>query len=193
VALILGSVAALLVAAPVLLIIWRLYLPVLDEHLGVFTRRDLRLFLTHSIGETTVGAVIEARAGAVTWRATHRDWLSETDLEGTTRDGTSSRWTVTHWPPRPWLPRLGVYITPTNRSAGALVPELIPRDVAVEALPIQAYRPGAIYDLAEPLKAREWLEPYLRRMVPDLFRKLDERVESRRGPTNSGASAAVTE
>jgi hypothetical protein len=180
---VLASLAVGALAMPVLLIAWRIYAPVLDERLGIFTGRDLRLFLAQDVSGMTVGATIHARAGAIAWRASHRDWLSETDLEGTTAQGSLCCWTVTHWPPRPWLPRQDVYVTPTNRAAAALIPELVPGRLKPTALPEQACRPGAIYDLVEPQKAHEWLEPHLRRMLSEFFKQHDEQIESGRGRT----------
>jgi hypothetical protein len=89
------------------------------------------------------------------WAAQHegRVWTSVVKAE--LRDETFC-WEVSSAPPRPWLPP-GIYITPLNRRAAELVPELLPRGVTdLRFVPISHYASGVIYDIAQPDKAREW-------------------------------------
>ena len=164
VAIIGGAVGMILLALVALL-----YLPVLDNRLGILTGRDLRAFRALMVGGSAVDLLIVERAGLVTWRASHRDLLSETDIEGTTSDGVRYCWTVSHRRPRPWLPPEKVYFTPTNRHAAMLIPELAPPGLRANWLSEQPYRPGAVYDEANPEEARRWFEPFLKKRFPDLF------------------------
>ena len=144
-------------------------LPVLDERVGFFTARDLKRFLTHEVGGSTVAALVASRGNADTWRTTHREWIDETDIECLAGGGTRCSWTLSHRSPRPWLARQDYYVTPTNSHAARLVPELLPGNLKADVFAEQSWRPGVTYDLAEPAKSREWLEPFLRKKFPHLF------------------------
>jgi hypothetical protein len=146
-----------------------LYLPALDERLGFFTGRDLRRFLAHEVGDATVATLVASRGGAAVWRATHRHWIDETDIECRLEGGVRCSWTVSHSPPRPWLARQTYYVTPTNRRAARLIPELLPGNLTPGVFAEQSWGSGVAYDMAEPTRAREWLEPFLRKKLPQLY------------------------
>jgi hypothetical protein len=165
IAIILGGI----VLAAVLAVLALMYLPALDERLGFFTGRDLRRFLDHEVGGATVATLVASRGGAAVWRATHRDWIDETEIECTLEGGVRCCWTFSHGPPRPWLVRQSYYVTPTNRHAARLIPELLPGNLKPGVFAEQPWGSGVAYDMAEPTKAREWLEPFLRKKLPQLF------------------------
>jgi hypothetical protein len=61
--------------------------------------------------------------------------------------------------------KAGLYVTPLNRAAAAVLPEVLPAGfVDQRQIPLSRYAAGVIYDLAEPARAREWLAPVLARM-----------------------------
>lgn len=122
--------------------------PWLDNHLSILTRRDLRAFLSHRVGEASLEQLINRRAGAVQWTARHDEFIWASELDAQSNEGQVYRWDVSHLPPREWLPSQSLYVTPLNRSAADLVPELLPAGLDRRHLPEAGYHAGFVHDLA---------------------------------------------
>jgi hypothetical protein len=149
------TVALGLSALPVIYVSYYLIGPYVDNWLGILTRRDLRYFMTTTVSGKGLRELVEARAGSCKWAAQHEGRMRTSVVQAEAL-GETLRWEVSSAPPRPWLPP-GIYITPLNRRAAELVPELLPQGVTdLRFVPISHYASGVIYDIAQPDKAREW-------------------------------------
>jgi hypothetical protein len=150
------------------LVVWAvvdLMLVEFDNVIGIVRGRHLREFLAYCVGESCVADLVAERAGSVAWTTRHRDWMHETCIECVTVDGGTCTWVFSLVPPRPWVERGPFYVTPTNPGAAELLPELVPLGYANgREFPTGGpYSPGAIHDIAEPDRARAYLESWLQK------------------------------
>jgi hypothetical protein len=149
------TVALGLSALPAIYVSYYLLGPYIDNWLGILTGRDLRYFMATMVSGQGLRELVEARAGSCKWAAQHEGRMWTSVVQGEVL-GETFRWEVSSVPPRPWL-RPGIYITPLNRRAAELVPELLPAGVTdLRFVPISHYASGVIYDIAQPDKASEW-------------------------------------
>jgi hypothetical protein len=163
-------IAAVVVATPLLYLAYYLCGPWLDNCLGILTKRQLARFREHPLGEATVSAVVESRAGQVAWSAQHGEYIWASDIEARSADGVVYRWEISKAPPRPWLPPQEVYLTPLNFAAAQLVQELVPRGLDdLHRIPARGYRSGVIYDMAHPQENIKHYGPWLRKTFPHLL------------------------
>jgi hypothetical protein len=108
--------------------------------------------------------VIESRIARCEWSVPHEGFIWASVVECWPTGEGLFRWEVSHHPPVPWLAP-GLYVTPLNRAAAKLVPELLPSGLKdTRMIPEGRYAPGVIYQLAEPERTREWLAPLIERM-----------------------------
>jgi hypothetical protein len=144
--------------------------PWIDNRLGILTGRDLKVFGAHVVAGSSLEELVSSRAGSVAWTVEHDEviWASEVVAKADT--GEEYRWEISHAAPRQWLPVQSVYITPLNRAAARLLPELLPKELRdVHLIPLSRYGSGVIYDVAHPDKNMEHYGPWLRKRFPDLF------------------------
>ena len=95
--------------------------------------------------------VVEERAGPCQWSARHDEFIFATEIECSSANGGLFRWELSHSPPRRWLSQQPLYLTPLNRAAAALLPELLPSGMTSDRVPQQGrYGSGFLYDLARP-------------------------------------------
>jgi hypothetical protein len=158
----------LVAAALVLRMAYFVLGPSIDNFLGVLTQRDLRLFRRHVVGGVTLDQLVMSRAGLVVWTVQHHEYIWASEIEARAESGVY-RWELSHLAPRPWLASQTVYLTPLNRPAAELTPELLPQGLRDIQIPPAGYRAGVIYDIAQPAKAREHFGPWLRKHFSGLF------------------------
>jgi hypothetical protein len=167
---IIAMIVAVAVATPLLYLAYYVCGPSIDNGLGILTRRHLTQFSEHSLGDTTLSAVVESRAGQVTWLAHHDEVIWASDIEARAADGVVYRWEISKAPPRPWLPPQELYLTPLNFGAAPLVPELVPLGLNdLQRMPAFGYCSGVIYDMANPQQRMKHYGPWLRKTLPQLF------------------------
>ena len=157
-------------AAELLLVPWALAYMVLvslDDAVGVIKALHVRRFRGFRIGQSTVGALLTSRARVLAWSSMHRDFLSETLIRCSTEGGELCCWELSSVRPVPWLDPGPWYITPTNRAAARLVPELVPSGVSVEEFPEGCHWTAtAVHCQAQPDRAAEWLAGFLAKLQP---------------------------
>jgi hypothetical protein len=167
---IVAMIAAVAVATPLLYLAYYVCGPSVDNCLGILTRRHLTRFREHRLGDTTLSAVVESRAGQVTWLAHHDEYIWASDIEARAAGGVVYRWEISKAPPRPWLPPQELYLTPLNFAAAHLVRELLPLGLSnLQRIPAFGYRSGVIYDMADPQQSMNHYGPWLRKTFPQLF------------------------
>jgi hypothetical protein len=146
------------VALAIFYIAYFLVGPYVDNWLGFLTRRDFRHFVARTVGGEGLRELVERRAGSCLWSAQHEGYMWKSVVRCVAEDRVFT-WEVSNGPPpRPWL-STGVYITPLNRDAATLIPELLPpgfRDL--RHIPVCRYDAGVIYDIAQPDEAKRWWE-----------------------------------
>jgi hypothetical protein len=160
---ILATAILLAVAVRVRAAQWAYYIfgPAIDNLLGVLTRRDLHLFKGVLLDGRSLGSVIQERAGTCWWTARHDEVIFATEIECNASSGVF-RWELSHSPPRSWLPAQALYVTPLNRVAAELVPEILPPGIDPKSVPQSGFGSGFLYDLAKQGGNPEFGEVILR-------------------------------
>jgi hypothetical protein len=151
-----------------------LFLPWLDNLVGIRTGRDLRRVQSQRVGLVTLGDLVGPDA---TWTARHQEELWRTFIQcRTLRAGVS---VVLHWEvDHDYAPHLaygaeeGIFITPLTRETGRLAPALVPGGRSAEHLPESPFLSArAIYQ-------NMGLAP--NELPPDLARLLEKHASLRR-------------
>lgn len=124
-----GVVAIALCSVVVVPVLW-LFLPDLDQAVGVLTGRALRLIQNHVENGKMVTQIVLERFGNVRWQAYHRDYLGETYVRCDAVDRSGSPvamvWVVMMTPERNGVLAYHVRTITTahNRAALDLTPDL---------------------------------------------------------------------
>jgi hypothetical protein len=144
------SIAAMVgvsvVGIPLLYLGYYLLGPEIDNLVGWCRTRDLNRFLNHQVGEQPLRQIVETRLGSCRWSSRHDEVIWATNIECTDARERTLSWELSHLPPREWLPKQRTYITPLNRTAAEVTPELLPVGVRASHLAVRAWGAGAVHD-----------------------------------------------
>lgn len=138
--------------------------PYVDNWVGLGTRKHLRMFFAHGVGGRPLRSLVEARLADCEWWVRHDGYMWASVVECLAKGQGLFRWELSTEAPVPWLDP-GVYVTPMNRAAAALVPELLPPGFGdLRQIPESRYASSVIYGLADQAKLAEWLAPVMKKL-----------------------------
>jgi len=150
-------IAGLLFAAP------------LDNRLGFFAGRDLRILEEQSPEGRPIADLLRDRLRSTRCTAYHVDNVFQTIVECEGSDQSGSRvvlvWEVSHfYSPHPKIPRKGLFLCAMSRDAARLTPALMPPGMRLSDYPDQPlYYSAAVYGIA----SGRWIGGDPQRLTPD--------------------------